>query len=292
MGSDIKDPLELPCGLVLPNRLVKAAMAEGMAESGRLPGTPIFRKHEKWAKRGWGALLIGRRILNDSEASAIWLHVSIKESPRGVSDRGILDKPIAPSEIALYIGNRLVTTIIQKAVPKTFYVKIKLNSADHSRVAFEDTLTQISLFSKAGIDFLEISSGTYEDLTIIGRGLRDETTNSQSLATESREAFFLDFRTQIRKRFPNLILIVTGGFRTRKGIETALKRGVCDLVVIGRPAVLNPNFPQLMMDDAYSDKKAQVVFFKVQIPLLVTLLKIRMWEEAQKHNDSGLKSIA
>jgi 2,4-dienoyl-CoA reductase-like NADH-dependent reductase (Old Yellow Enzyme family) len=112
---------------------------------------------------------------------------------------------------------------------------------------------------------------------MMGRGLRDEIRNSQNPATESREAFFLDFATQTRKRFPNLILMVTGGFRTRKGIETALKGGVCDLIGIGRPAVLSPDFPRLMMDDTYSEEQAQVVFSKVQIPLSARLLKIRMF---------------
>lgn len=110
----------------------------------------------------------------------------------------------------------------------------------------------------------------------MGRGLRDETRNGKSQNTELREAFFLDFATETRKRFPNLILLLTGGFRTRKGIEAALKGGVCDLVGIGRPAVLNPDFPRLIMDDIYSDKEARVVFSKVPIPFLVRLLRIRM----------------
>lgn len=111
---------------------------------------------------------------------------------------------------------------------------------------------------------------------MMGRGLRDETNKSERTTTESREAFFLDFATQTRKRFPSLILMVTGGFRTRKGIAAALKSGVCDLIGIGRPAILNPDFPRLMMDDTYSDEEAQVVVSKVQIPLLARLLQIKM----------------
>ena len=109
-----------------------------------------------------------------------------------------------------------------------------------------------------------------------GRGLGEEISNATKSTTDRREAFFLDFATRTRKRFPNLILMVTGGFRTRKGIEAALKNGVCDLIGIGRPAVLNADFPRLIMDDAYSDKQAQVVFSKVPLPLLARLLKIRM----------------
>jgi 2,4-dienoyl-CoA reductase-like NADH-dependent reductase (Old Yellow Enzyme family) len=111
---------------------------------------------------------------------------------------------------------------------------------------------------------------------MMGRGLRDETHNAKSSKTESREAFFLDFATQARKRFPDQILMLTGGFRTRKGIEAALKGGVCDLVGIGRPAVLNADFPRLMIDDIYSDQQARVVFPKVTVPFLARLLKIKI----------------
>lgn len=71
--------------------------------------------------------------------------------------------------------------------------------------------------------------------------------------------------------------MLTGGFRTRKGIESALKAGVCDLIGIGRPAVLNIDFPRLMIDDAvYTDQQARVVFPKVQVPFLARLLNIKM----------------
>lgn len=52
---------------------------------------------------------------------------------------------------------------IRKVVPAKFCVGIKLNSADHSAATFEDTMTQIKLLVEAGIDFMEISGGTYED---------------------------------------------------------------------------------------------------------------------------------
>ena len=48
-------------------------------------------------------------------------------------------------------------------VPSSFCVGIKLNSADHSSATFEDTMTQIGLLVEAGIDFLEVSGGSYED---------------------------------------------------------------------------------------------------------------------------------
>lgn len=42
---------------------------------------------------------------------------------------------------------------------------IKLNSADHDS-DIDDALSQIDLIQATGIDFLEISGGTYEDPTV------------------------------------------------------------------------------------------------------------------------------
>ena len=64
---------------------------------------------------------------------------------------------------------RIVLEIIQQirnVVPATFCIGIKLNSADLNTSECEDTMTQIRLFADAGIDFLEISGGSYEDPTV------------------------------------------------------------------------------------------------------------------------------
>lgn len=55
---------------------------------------------------------------------------------------------------------------IRSTVPSSFCIGIKLNSADHGASDFEDTMSQIQLIVEAGVDFLEISGGTYEDPTV------------------------------------------------------------------------------------------------------------------------------
>lgn len=49
----------MPCGLVLPNRLGKAAMEESLAEPGQLPGARIEGLYRRWAQGGAGLLLTG-----------------------------------------------------------------------------------------------------------------------------------------------------------------------------------------------------------------------------------------
>lgn len=56
---DLASPLALPCGAVLPNRLVKAAMTEGLADPAGRATQEHMRLYERWARGGTGMLLTG-----------------------------------------------------------------------------------------------------------------------------------------------------------------------------------------------------------------------------------------
>lgn len=56
----LAEPLTLPCGLVLPNRILKAAMAEGLGNPWTADVTPeLIRLYERWAGGGTGTLVTG-----------------------------------------------------------------------------------------------------------------------------------------------------------------------------------------------------------------------------------------
>ena len=55
----IAQPLTLKCGLTLPNRLVKAAMAEQIAGTNNLPDERMQAIYKRWAEGGWGMILTG-----------------------------------------------------------------------------------------------------------------------------------------------------------------------------------------------------------------------------------------
>ena len=48
----LSDPLTLPCGLVLPDRLMKAALSEGMANKRHAPDKRLERLYSTWGKGG------------------------------------------------------------------------------------------------------------------------------------------------------------------------------------------------------------------------------------------------
>lgn len=55
----IESPLALPCGSVLPNRLAKAAMTEGLADPQGRPTAELERLYRIWGQGGAGVLLSG-----------------------------------------------------------------------------------------------------------------------------------------------------------------------------------------------------------------------------------------
>ena len=58
------DPLVLPNGAVLPNRLAKAAMEESMSDHEHLPSQALNRLYRAWADGGAGLLLSGNVMID------------------------------------------------------------------------------------------------------------------------------------------------------------------------------------------------------------------------------------
>lgn len=94
--------------------------------------------------------------------------------------------------------------------------------------------------------------------------------------TAAREAFFIEFAHAIRDRFKGVPLMVTGGFRSRQGMEAAIKDGGCDLVGIGRPAILNPFLPKnTIFNKEVKDEAARLYVKSVAPSWLSSVLGMR-----------------
>ncbi|WP_321854710.1 NADH:flavin oxidoreductase/NADH oxidase family protein [Paraburkholderia tropica] len=64
---NVFDPLSLPNGSVIPNRIAKAAMEENMADAHHAPSAQLMRLYEAWAEGGAGLLITGN-VMVDSRA--------------------------------------------------------------------------------------------------------------------------------------------------------------------------------------------------------------------------------
>jgi 2,4-dienoyl-CoA reductase-like NADH-dependent reductase (Old Yellow Enzyme family) len=59
MTDTLAHTVTLPCGVVVPNRLVKAAMTEGLATARGVPTPELRRLYERWRTSGAGVLITG-----------------------------------------------------------------------------------------------------------------------------------------------------------------------------------------------------------------------------------------
>jgi 2,4-dienoyl-CoA reductase-like NADH-dependent reductase (Old Yellow Enzyme family) len=136
------------------------------------------------------------------------------------------------------------------AVGKDFPLALKLNSADFQKGGFshEDCLQVVQWLNGCGLDLLEISGGTYEQPRLLGytgeAGTALDVPKAES--TRRREAYFLDYAAAIRK-VATMPLMVTGGFRTREGMEQALAEGSVDMIGLGRPLCTDPQVPRRLL---------------------------------------------
>lgn len=125
---------------------------------------------------------------------------------------------------------------IRKQTGDNFIVGVKLNSADFQKGGFseEDSVEVFKALDALGADFVEISGGTYEAAAMTGM--------KKTASTQVREAYFLDFADKVRGQV-KMTLMVTGGFRTRQGMDNALQSGACDLIGIARPLAVETDAP-------------------------------------------------
>ncbi|QIS03180.1 NADH:flavin oxidoreductase [Nocardia brasiliensis] len=60
----LSDQLTLPCGQVLPNRLMKSALSEGLADQGGSPGQRLERLYTRWGTGGFGLVVTGNVMVD------------------------------------------------------------------------------------------------------------------------------------------------------------------------------------------------------------------------------------
>lgn len=323
-------PLSLPCGQQLPNRLVRSALSEALAERDGRPGVGLQRVFRRWSGASYGLIITGNVMVDGRQlgepgnvvidgdrhleaftawaaagkagGNRLWMQINHPGRQAGAFVTG--NRPVAPSAIAPGIpgspkpraltGDEIeelitryataasvaqragfdgvqlhgahgylisqflsplanqrddewggdaerrmrfvidVLRAVRAAVGPEFPVGIKLNSADFQRGGFseDESMAVVDRLAQEGIDLVEISGGTYSAPAMMGQGQRE--------STRQREAYFQGYAEEVRRRTPGVPLLLTGGFRTRDGMQGAIDDGACDLIGIGRSTCVDP----------------------------------------------------
>ena len=127
--ASLRDPLTLPCGQVLPNRIMKAALSEGMADKRNTPDKRLERLYATWGQGGYGLILTGNVMVDgtqlgepgnvviederDLDALSRWakatkdggvpIWVQLNHPGRQSNPLDLGHKPVAPSAVPLSI---------------------------------------------------------------------------------------------------------------------------------------------------------------------------------------------
>ena len=352
MNSSLASPISLPNGTVIPNRLCKSAMTEGLADKFDRPSPELIQLYKTWSQGGTGLHITGNVMVdgryleragnvvleNDKALSLfkdwaeqgtcggnhLWVQLN---HPGRQCPKMVNRQPLSPSDVQLsMLGNfgkpramdqsdieeviarfiqsaklvkqagftgvqvhcahgyllsqflspkinqrqdqwggslenraRIIRRIIvgvREAVGTDFPIGVKLNSADFQKGGFslEDCITVASWLGEDGIDLLEISGGTYEQLSLIGV----EPTEVRE-STRKREAYFIEYAEKI-KQSAKIPLMITGGFRSRDVMERAIESGEVDMIGLARPLCTDPNCSAKLIQksidsvDCYEDK--------------------------------------
>lgn len=141
---------------------------------------------------------------------------------------------------------------VRARCPPPYCLSVKLNSGDYmgtEGLQQEEALEQVRWLVTCGmIDFVEISGGNAEQKhSKLHNSFPTKTMDKAPKIREStriREAFFTDFAEKIQAMKSPIPIQLSGGFRSRTGMADAIDSGVCDMIGLGRAAVLEPELPR------------------------------------------------
>ena len=356
MTISIKDSLTLPSGLVIPNRLVKAAMTEGLAGPTNQAGAPHVNLYRRWSEGGIGLQITGnvqvdRRNLErpgnvvidgpQSNEARDALAAMAEASKSGVSPvimqishagrqtpKSVNERPSAPSAVKVdmpggqfatpkamsekevretigkfahaarvaketgfggiqvhgahgYLISQFLSPIANKrddewggplenrarflvetlracrlGTGSDFTIGVKLNSADFQKGGFthDECLTVIDMLNQEGVDFIEVSGGTYEQPKMAGIELPGGAEEKVRESTRAREAYFASYARSVKSR-AKMPVMATGGFRSAAAMNAALEDGEADLIGLARPLCANPDLPRELLDGSRTEAR-------------------------------------
>jgi 2,4-dienoyl-CoA reductase-like NADH-dependent reductase (Old Yellow Enzyme family) len=136
------------------------------------------------------------------------------------------------------------------ATGPSFGIGVKLNSSDFQKggLSTADSVQVARWLEALGVDLLEVSGGSYEAPEMMGmEGVdADAPRPEKAASTLAREAYFMAFARELRAQV-KMPIMLTGGLRTRAGMQAALDEGV-DVIGLARPLIVDLGIAQKLLD--------------------------------------------
>ena len=122
---------------------------------------------------------------------------------------------------------------VRSEVGKEFPVLVKLNGSDHAEkgLTSDDAVLVATALDRAGIDAIEVSSGTPAS--------GDLLPARKKIDTREQEAYNLELAVRIKRAVACPVMVV-GGFRSFDIAEQVIKKNEADYVSLARPFIREP----------------------------------------------------
>lgn len=135
----------------------------------------------------------------------------------------------------IYLGMR-------EELGKDFTIGIKINSTDFKEdgLTEENSLKTIIELANLGLDFVEISGGTYERPAMMG-----------ATSKSTNQVFFAEYSKKLKQKI-EIPVVVTGGIRSINAMNTLLNDNTTDFIGIARPLTIDPNIPNKIKKRTYT----------------------------------------
>jgi 2,4-dienoyl-CoA reductase-like NADH-dependent reductase (Old Yellow Enzyme family) len=137
-----------------------------------------------------------------------------------------------------------VIRAVKKSTNPGFIVGVKINSADFQRGGFqsEDLRWVVEHLNDLGLDFIELSGGSFESPTMMGK-LDERKESKKTASTRSREAYFLRTAQELYG-VAKMPIMVTGGISSKEILQTVVETSHQVLAGIGTAAGIVPDIPK------------------------------------------------
>jgi len=275
----LNQPFTLPCGVTIPNRIVKSAMSENNADSEGKPSDRIIKLYETWGKGGAGVLISGN-VMIDAKAlgeehnvviedekylpeltrwatecqkngSHLWMQINHpgRQAPK------FNKEVVSPSNVTLTImkgmfkePRPLKEAEIWELIEGFGRTALVAKKAGFKGVQIHGAHINSADFQRGAfseeesLEVIKLLANEGMDMIEVSGGTYEKAAmmgRKLKKSTQEREAYFADFIVKARK-VTNAPLLLTGGFRTLEVMAKAIENKELDFVGIARPFAVNP----------------------------------------------------
>jgi 2,4-dienoyl-CoA reductase-like NADH-dependent reductase (Old Yellow Enzyme family) len=110
--------------------------------------------------------------------------------------------------------------------------------------SFAEQCVVIKWLEDAGVDFFDISGGTYESPAWRGNIM---TELMERPSQRTRGSYFVEWAQEFKKVLSRAVIGTTGGWKDGHLMAEAVENGDVDMIGLGRTLRENPDFPAMVI---------------------------------------------